>query len=372
MTAANENGETASALAPGALAAAEMEARAMTLEELANGLGKSVTATKKIMQGKRVLSLKTALRLEKALGVDAAMWLDQESRYRVALARERAQDRQAVNQAWVREYPIRDMAKRGWIDAGRDLKSRWEALYAFLGTAELDPERYLKAQGLRVARLPRDSISTCHLAVWLRQGEREAHRIATARFTRKGFRQALAGIRHLTWQEPAVFLPALRYLCADAGVAFCLVPALPTMGATGAARWLRDGSALLQMSVQRRRGDRFWQSFFRHAYHLLQHRKQSRCLLEGAAQDPKRDKLAREADQFAQNFLIPAAAWKAFSQKHAFRAKAIEAYARSLGIAPFIVVERLERDGRIAYSAFRSLRRSYHPDQGFTLEGLTG
>ena len=151
----------------------------------------------------------------------------------------------------------------------------------------------------------------------------------------------------------------MRQLCADAGVAFCMVPELPKSGANGVARWLTDKKALLQMSIRNKWADIFWFSFFHEAAHLLEHRTQRRVLIDGLGPDPYTAKMEAEADQFARDFLIAPQDWNDFCAAGHFGPAQVQEFARSIGIAPFIVVGRLQKEERVPYNRLTGLKARY-------------
>ena len=95
----------------------------------------------------------------------------------MTLARRREQEMIQANVRWLDEYPVREMLKRGWIEAERDRPSRLRALMDFLGVAVAEPQAYQKAAGFRITEAAQQRISLGALAVWLRKGEIDAQNI---------------------------------------------------------------------------------------------------------------------------------------------------------------------------------------------------
>ena len=344
---------------PGEILTEEIEARGMTQKELAARLNRPAQAINEIIKAKKAITADTAIGLEKALGIEAHFWTHLEADYSMTLARNRDRDRLAANVVWLEDYPITEMIKRGWIKAGRDKPSRLKALLKFLGVAVAEPRTYQEAVGFRITEAAQKKVSLGALAVWLRMGELEAQKVSTAEYNERAFRQALAKIRQITGQSPEVFIPAITSLCAEAGVVFCMVRELPKSGANGATRWLTDKKALIQMSIRNKWADIFWFTFFHEACHLLNHRRKRRILIDGLDADPDTAEIEAEADQFAGDFLIPCEAWSDFCDRGSFRPRVIEKFAQSVGIAPFIVVGRLQKERRVAYGKFASLKQRY-------------
>ena len=346
------------ATSPGEVLAEEIAARGMTQKELAARMGRPAQVINEIIKAKKAVTPDTALGLEKVLGIDAEFWTNLEASYRMTLARIAIRERQMAQEQRLQHYPIRDMIKRQWIEAGRDKSSRLKALQFFLGADVADPRVYQKAVGYRVTESALTNISLGALVIWLRKGELEAEQILTAAYDQQSFCQALTQIRTMTGQLPQEFLPKVSSLCAEAGVAFCLVQELPKSGANGVARWLTNSKALIQMSLRHKWADIFWFTFFHEACHLLKHKKQHRFVIDGLA-DPELKEIECEADAFARDFLIPLQDWNDFTMGRNFTQQSIQAFAQAVNIAPFIVVGRLQKEKLIAYKQFADLKVRY-------------
>ena len=344
---------------PGEVLEEELEARGMTQKELAARLGRPAQAINEIIRAKKSITPETAIGLGKVLGIDAQFWTNLETDYRMTLARKREEDMVADNVQWLDDYPVRDMLKRGWIEAGRDKSSRLKALMSFLGVAVAEPQTFQKAVGFRITEAAQQKVSLGALAAWLRKGELDAQEVSTADYDEGAFTEALNRIRAMTTQSPDEFIPAMSALCAGAGVAFCMVQELPKSGANGATRWLTDRKALIQMSIRNKWADIFWFTFFHEACHLLKHRTQRRIVIDGLDADPDTEEIEAEADRFARDFLIPPQDWMDFCAEGHFAPNSVKKFAQSVGIAPFIVVGRLQKEGRIGYNQFTTLKPRY-------------
>ncbi len=344
---------------PGEALEEELEARGMTQKELAARLGRPAQAINEIIGGKKSITPETAIGLAKVLGIDARFWINLEADYRMTLARKREQDALTASVQLLDDYPIREMIKRGWIGAGRDRSGRLEALMNFLGVAVAEPQAVQKAVGFRITEAAQHKVSLGALAVWLRKGEIDAQGVVTADYDEVAFSEALSRIRGMTSQPPGEFIPAISALCADAGVAFCMVRELPRSGANGVARWLNDRKALIQMSIRNKWADIFWFTFFHEACHLLRHQTQRRFVIDGLGADPEAAEIEAEADRFARDFLITPRDWIDFCAQDDFTQGSVEDFAQSVGIAPFVVVGRLQKEHRVGYNQLTGLKPRY-------------
>ena len=142
------------------------------------------------------------------------------------------------------------------------------------------------------------------MAAWLRKGEIEAREIECSPYRKKTFAAVLQKIRSLTVEGQEVFIPKMQSLCAQAGVAVVFVPELPKCRASGAARWLNRGKALVQLSFRYKTNDHLWFTFFHEAAHVLRGDRNRTFIDEFGSRD-----LASEeeyADRFAADIRPPA------------------------------------------------------------------
>lgn len=344
---------------PGEILAEEIEARGMTQRELAARLGRPAQAINEIIRAKKAITPDTAIGLSRVLGIEASYWMNLESDYQMTLARERSRAAMSEQEQWLSHYPVAELIKRNWIDAGRDRASKVRAMMSFLEVASIEPRVYQEAVGFRIAEAARGKLSLGALSAWLRKGELEAHALETADYDAAAFQRALTEIRKLTDEPPEDFTPRMETLCAEAGVAFCIIQELPKLGANSVARWLNDDKALIQMNIRGKWADVFWFSFFHEAGHLLRHRHQRRIVVDGWGADSSAVAIEAEADEFARDFLIDPEQWRDFSSAGYFDAGDVYEFAHSAGIAPFIVVGRLHKERLVPYSHLSTIKRRY-------------
>jgi Zn-dependent peptidase ImmA (M78 family) len=160
---------------------------------------------------------------------------------------------------------------------------------------------------------------------------------------------------------PDVALGRLETLCLSAGVIVLRIPEVEGARVSGAARWLRGRQPLIQISLRYRSDDQLWHTFFHEAGHLIlgpQRRDVVEDDVEVGGTDVA-DHTERAVDAFARDLLIPADAYGKFVGAADFRDAAVRAFADSLGIAPGIVVGRLQHDDHVARRALNQLKVFY-------------
>src|SRR5262249_24527695 len=112
---------------------------------------------------------------------------------------------------------------------------------------------------------------------------------------------------------------------------------------SGAAHWLSPDKALIQLTLRGKTNDLFWFTFFHEAGHILKHGKKEKFVDGGQLQNTQEV----DADRFAADFLIPR---DRSPELHRLQTRGqIVAFARSVGIAPGIVLGRLQKEGLAPY-----------------------
>ncbi len=332
-----------------------LEMRSMTQAELAERTGRPKKTINEIVKGKTAITAETALQFELVLGVPAAFWTSREQQYRQALAAANEMTALEAQVGWVDRFPYRAMVKRGWLPEESQKAKRLQQMLMFFAVAS--PERWNQVWGKQQAafrRSPTLRSDPDAIAAWLRKGEIEAQKIQSSAFDPARFRIALSGVRQLTRDLPSDFASLLVKECSAAGVRVVFIPELPGTRTWGATRWLNPATALVQLSLRYKTDDHLWFTFFHEAAHILLHGKRD-YIVETDDQSP--DAKEVEADSFAMQWLIPKKDYALFKRLGAHSSAAISRFARQLGIAPGIVVGRLQHDGVLPHNRCNELKK---------------
>jgi HTH-type transcriptional regulator/antitoxin HigA len=328
-----------------------LERKGMTQSELAARTDLSLKHVNQIIHGVAPITAETALALEKTTGVPSAIWNRLETNYRDRLAR--LEDRAALRAdvAWVKSLPLNALRRRGKLTKGLKGGALVDEVCRFFGVANRQGwERVWKTPLTAFRKSQSFTSDIGAVATWLRLGELEATEIECEPFDPKRFRAALHRIRDMT-RDPDFEL--MVKLCARSGVALVFVPEIPGTRASGAARWLTPTKGLIQLSLRHKRDDHFWFSFFHEAAHLLLHSKKATFVTDAGEQDQE---VEDEANEFAATLLIP----KRYERElRGLRTlPEISNFAEGIGIAPGIVVGRLQRERILDWSQGNGLKRT--------------
>ena len=327
----------------------------MSQAEFAERTGRPKKTVNEIIRGKAAITPETALQFEKVLGVSASFWINREQNYQEWLAREQERSSFEKFLNWVDQFPVKEMAKLGWIEQHDEPINQLTELLRFFGIASPDQWNAVTNDlSLAFRRSPAYKAEPTIISAWLRKGEIEAQSIDCEPFDADKFKKALEEIRLLTNESPDVFVSRTVKLCAKTGVAVVFVHELRKLRTNGATRWLNQNKALIQLSLLYKTDDHLWFTFFHEAGHILLHGKRDIFLEEANQTNDKED----EANRFAADWLIPPSAYRELHPGGSHFSKAeISEFAKSIGIAPGIVVGRLQHDGRIPMQNCNDLKR---------------
>jgi len=352
---------------PGETLLETLEAKGMTQAELAIRMGRPKKTINEITKGKTAITPDTALQLELALGIPASFWNERERRYRESIAE--AQQNKQLEQwtDWLEKIPYIELVKKGWVQKQDKPIDRLRSVLTFFGVVSPEQWEIIWSERVNVAfRKSRAySVDDVSVAAWLRQSELTGISIDCSTYDEDGFRQVLKEVRTLTSQlpTPELYQNTLVDLCQQVGVAVALVPELPQSRVFGASQWLSPQRALVAISLYFKRDDQFWFTFFHEAAHILLHSKKA-VFVDIENSEEKSTEIEDEANQFAGDFLIPPDALDYFIQTRRlthegtpfFDKDDICSFASEIGIAPSIVVGRLQHDHILDFKFRNELR----------------
>ncbi len=340
--------------APGETLEELLEDMGMSQAELADRAGRPRKTINEIIQGRTAITPETALQFERVLGTPASFWLAREQQYREFLARQQDEAHLAQQVGWLDQIPVRAMIRAQWIAELDQPVAQLSEVLSFFGIAA--PAQWEAANAL-FRRSPAFQGDPGAVSAWLRRGERLAQQLACAAFDEGALRAVLVEARGLTRAPFETAREELPHRCARAGVAVVIVPELPQTRVCGATRWLTPSKALIQLSMRYRTDDQFWFSFFHEAGHVLLHGKRDTFVEEEGIEDVRED----EANAFAADVLIPPDQLRRLLLRRRGRYLSrdiVEGFAGEIGIAPGIVVGRLQHDGLLPRTHLNGLKRS--------------
>jgi HTH-type transcriptional regulator / antitoxin HigA len=345
---------------PGEYLAEVIENLGMSKGELARRMGRPLSKLSAIFSGAKAVTPETALQLERATAVPAHVWTGLETEYRLAQAKQRAQEREKTcgeEVPLVTTFRYRELVRYGFVPRATKAVDKVKALQEFFGVMSLrdvmDMPRYQVAfrQGASTGK----GYAPEAVAAWLRVGEVQALRAEVSPYDSAALRTVLAEIRALTLQaDPKVFMPALRARLAECGVVLVMCPHFRGTKAHGATFFMTPEKAVLMLTLRYKWADIFWFSLFHEIGHILQHAPKQVII-----EDHESGKREEEADAFARDMLIAPTAWKDFAAVGGYSPGSILRFAKKQAVSPGVVVGRLQHEKKIAPYEGNEMRIRY-------------
>ena len=311
-----------------------MEEHGLSPHDLIPYIG-SPSRVSDVLARKRSLTLPMARALNKHLGIPAEV-----------LLREPNPPEKWDHDHW-RRFPLRAMANRGWIPSVPGLSHHAkEIMEKLLERAGTSPERaaMFRQTGLR-ANAKADSYA---LQAWCWQAMVHANRhrpkadYAPGTITLEVLRQ----IAQLSRLPDGPRRAADRL--ADFGIPLVTLTHLPRTYLDGAALQLIDGLPVVALTLRHDRLDNFWFCLLHELAHVGRHMdydspgaflddQSLRRAKPSAEEDPRE----AEADEWAEEALIPTEAWDVSSVRVRPTAMEVIHFADEIGVHPAIVAGRV-------------------------------
>lgn len=251
-----------------------------------------------------------------------------------------ANDKFKVQERW-EEFPIREMAKVGWVDAtaaeiGKVPKLVVERFLSTLDFSRPAFAHYRRGQGAG------------EIVSWI-WASRLVQRAARENDLPKFSADAVSIELGQELGRLSVFDDGpirARDFLAEFGIALIVERTLPGSRLDGAAFMLEEGTPVIGLTLRFDRIDYFWFTLLHEFVHVVRHlRNGSRVFVESLDDvEASNDPLEQEADYYAQEAFIPRSIWR---RSDAYRRQTVEhinELANDLGINPAIIAGRIRRD----------------------------
>lgn len=343
------------AILPGETLTETLESIGMSQKELAERMGRPDQMINEIIKGKKQITYDTAIQFERVLNIPASFWLNLEQNYRTTLARIEDEKKLMEEAGLVKNYPYLEMSKLQWVPKTTDRIEQLENLLVYFGIQSLKLVDKIEAVAFRIAQGRK--ISPYAMAAWLRKGELLVKGQNIDEFDKNKLENNIKKFRQMTMLLSNNFKEALVRLCAECGIYLVFVPHLKKTYVQGATRWMSPTKALIQLSLRYKYNDIFWFTFFHELAHIILHGKKEQFI---DLQDADKTNVKEiEADRYATNTLVSYPKYQSFLQKNDFSRASIIDFAKSIGIAPAIVVGRLQYDRKIGFNQLNELRSKF-------------
>ena len=355
------------AVPPGWVLEDELEEMGLSQAEFARRCGRSAKLISEIISGKAPIGPQTAIEFDRVLGGGADIWLRLESTYRLQLARQAEAKTAAESVEWAKQFPIKELVERGLFTKPSSASDTMDAVLSFFGVGSVDAwQSKYSTTAVAFRHSPSFESKRPALATWLRLGEIEAEQTVCADYDRVTFELSLTQVRTLTQTVTDQTFTEAQNLCRQAGVVLSFTKPFPGVALSGAAWWWAPQKPIIQLSARHKTDDHLWFSLFHEAAHILLHGQKlqgkKQVFIDGvrgkAANSEEENQAEVEANEWAGDFLIPRATWGRFAGSFLGGSGEVKLFAEQQGIAPGIVVGRLQREGLLSWgSSLNGLKR---------------
>ena len=335
---------------PGATIKEQLKDRGMSQKEFAIRMDMSEKHISKLINGEVQLTPETAVRLELVLGVPANFWNTLEAIYREKIVKAKAENSMDSDVEIAKQFPYSEMAKFGWVPKTRDAKEKVINLRKYFEVVELSLLGSEQITRIACRRLAITEKSDLALMAWVQEAKIKARDIKTAPINIKGLISVIPEIRKLTVLNPEDFCPPIKECLAEYGIALVFLPHLKGSFLQGAS-FMDGNKVVVGLTARGKDADKFWFSLFHELAHIVLGHV---GLPNGTYEDDE-----READKWAGDTLISSDHFEAFRRNGDYSESSVLQFAKNQGIAPGIVVGRMQLEGMVKYSMLNNLKEKY-------------
>lgn len=335
---------------PGATIKEQLVDRGMSQKEFSVRMDMSEKHISRLINGEVQLTPDVANRLEVVLGVPAKFWNNLEAIYREKLLKVQAENSMEKDEELARQLPYNEMSKYGWVPQTKNSKEKVTYLRKYFEVVDLSLIENTQITRIACRRLAITEKSDLALIAWAQEARLMARDITTAPINLNGLIKAIPQIRKMTMLKPDEFGSSLKKILSDNGIALVFLPHLKGSFLQGAS-FVDGNKIVVGLTVRGKDADKFWFSLFHELGHIiLGHISYDKGITvedENAADEWSRDTLISKED-----FLC-------FTDKCNFTKLSILEFSKNQGVAPGIVVGRLQNEKYISYNMFNDLKEQY-------------
>lgn len=243
------------------------------------------------------------------------------------------------------DFPFAEMNSRGWFGAKVDRRAptadRTRVLKDFFGQAprEIAPALHRKTAGQ--VSSPRQAA----LVAWqARVLTKARQKIGLARRFTTPPAEVISQIAKLSSDDNGI--QKVIDLLLEYGVIVVFERHLPKTKLDGAAMSLDGHYAVIGMTARHDRIDNFWFVLLHELGHIIRHwpRVVGEGIIDEDAGSDSDELIEKEADEFAENAILPRTTWQGSTVRFAKLPDAITAFAARHGLHPALIAGRIRRE----------------------------
>lgn len=344
---------------PGETIADVLEDRGITQAELASRTGVSPAYVSSVIAGKKGISANFAMGLEYALGVPNSFWLNLQANYESELLEANEELTITDEERAAREdlsEVVKYLRQRGVIPVKERKDDSILSLRKALQISNLANLKEMVPDG--AFRLASNVTVNPHvLGAWVRLCQTAgSNGKMLSRFDKKHIKDLISEIKGIMCRNDIKIQKELKNTMGKYGIDFSIARNFRGAPVQGYISQKSDGIYQMVLTIRGSFADIFWFSLFHEIGHIANGDvgKTSKFIDDGSDYDKE-----MAADLFAGNMLLPPESYEAFVEKSDFSIGAIEKYAASQNVMPYIVIGRLQKEKYLDYKVYSDYKLRY-------------
>ena len=335
---------------PGYFIREQMEVRSWVQEELAEVLDISSKHLNSILQDRQPLTIENAKKLAVVFNTSPQYWLNLDNDYRLRLENKQGEQNAEVGTkaAIYSHMPIRDMMKKGWLRANRDLKELTNCVKAFWEIPDLN-FRFLEESFSPYYKKSEtyNHFNASYAATWYQMARKFSTSFKVPAYNKKVLETLYKNISDFTpgGEGIGLFINELN----ACGVKFFVLPHLEKTYLDGAA-FLSDETPVIVYTARYKRIDNFWFTVAHETAHVLRHLDDKTPFILDNFREESTGKQEEEANQSASKRLKhPEILGFLEDSLHYLTVDKIKECSTALNIHPAIIIGTLAVNKKISY-----------------------
>ena len=336
--------------------------RDIAQKELARRIGISEAFLSDVINGKKDISKGLAKGLEYAFGVSSSFWLNLQANYDAELLEVDEQETITEDEKKILKTlrgVVGYLKTTKAIPDGITKEETVLALRRIFGISNLRNLKTLVPDGAfrmskKISPVPEV------MGAWLCICKRfESNTVMEQSFIKERTDELVSELKSIMIKNPHNLEKQLTDLLGKYGIAFALMPNFKGAPVQGYISKKQDNTYQMILTLRGSYADIFWFSLMHELGHIV-NGDLSKSSVFMDADCPADELKEQRADQFASEALLREEDYRIFiDEKDYENITEIKTFARSQGVPPYIVIGRLQKEGKIPYSYFSNYKLQY-------------
>ena len=346
---------------PGETIADILEERGLTQSELAARTGMTPAFISNVISGKKNISANFAMSLEYALGVPKSFWLNLQANYDAELLEYNEEHTITSEEREIRKKLseiikyLRDSLK---IPEKQSINDNILSLRSFFQVSNLcNLKDIIPSGAFRLATST--TIDPYVLGAWLRICQMREKSVYENEFSIEKVDSLISELKAVMTNSGCNLQTELANVMMRYGIDFSVVHNFRGAPVHGYICQKSENRYQMALTIRGSYADRFWFSLFHELGHIVNGdvSKTQKFIDISESEQTTRE---IEADKFATNALIDSSDYIEFLCSEDYHSiNAIRKFAKAQNVMPYIVIGRLQKEGKIPYSWFSDYKLRY-------------